>query len=161
MPFISEYDYYEGTLALTVATQRPDAAPSAVLVSAALHEEWASRARCLLREYRNNLGAYLPYYRVCKLMPAGSVREIENNYDLLRMQFSVGFTLLQSAWTADETLVFAFERNIEKAVRDLFEAHDLPHLFIPGDTPDLGDSYIDVILSLGAATNQGAWQVPS
>lgn len=158
---IEEYDFYEGVLSITVATTRPDAAPSAVLVAASMHEEYASRARCLLREFRNNLGPYLPYYGVRKILPAGSSREIDRdfNQDILRLQFNLGFALLGDAWSADEKVVFAFERNIEKAIRDLFAANQLPHLFIPGDSEVMGESYIDILFSLGAATNQGVWNV--
>lgn len=162
MPEISEYDYYDGTLAITVATQRPGAAPSSVLAAASLHEEFASRVRCALREYKHALDPYLAYYRVEKIQPAGTARDTDNqaNMDFLRLQFSLGLALLESAWSADERLVFAIERNIERAVHELFEAQGLPHTIIPGDATTLGESYIGVQFSTGAATNIGTWQVP-
>lgn len=163
MPEITEYDYYDATLAITIVTQRPDAAPSQLLVSASLHEEFAARVRKVLREFRQPLDVYLPYYAVNRIRPAGTARDIDRelNQDLLRQQFALGFSLTAAAQIADEIAVFAMERNIEKAVRDLFTANELPHIFIPGQDGVHGESYIDIVVTLGAATNQGAWNVPA
>lgn len=167
MPEIYEYDLYDASITITVATLRPDAAPANVLVAATVHEEYASRCRALLREYRligdglNTLGTALPYYRILKMQPAGSAREIERdfNQDVMRLQFSLQFTLIQEAWSADERIVFAFERNFEKAIRDLFKANSLPDVFIAGDTETMGESWIDILCTVGGGSNIGAWSV--
>ncbi len=163
MPEITEYDYYDATLAITIVTQRPEAAPSQLLVSATLHEEFAARVRKVLREFRQPLDVYLPYYAVNRIRPSGTARDIDRelNQDLLRQQFALGFSLTAAAQIADEIAVFAMERNIEKAVRDLFTANELPHIFIPGQDGVHGESYIDIVVTLGAATNQGVWNVPA
>ena len=123
MPEITEYDYYDATLAITIVTQRPEAAPSQLLVSATLHEEFAARVRKVLREFRQPLDVYLPYYAVNRIRPSGTARDIDRelNQDLLRQQFALGFSLTAAAQIADEIAVFAMERNIEKAVRDVFD----------------------------------------
>lgn len=164
---ITEYDYHGFTLSITVATQRPEAAPSGILVAGKMHDEYAARVRALLREFRatdpsagvKNLSALLTYYRITKMQPAGSAREVQGNYDLLRLQFSAEFTTIDAAQIGDERAVFAFERNIEKAVDDLFAANEIPNAFIPGEEGVLGDSYIQVLCTMGPALNQGAWNV--
>lgn len=163
MPLIQEYDYYEATLGITVVTQRPEAAPANLLVAATLHDQYAARVRGLLREWRAPLDPYLTAcgYDIRKIEPAGTSREIDRDFqqDILQMQFRLGVALNQSAWTADERVVFAFERNLEKAVADLFAANGVPHVFIPGDDETQGESFIQILVSGVAATNLGAWQV--
>ena len=160
---ITEYNQYDATLSITLATQIPDAAPSSVLTAATLHEEYAAQVRALLREYRRPLDTYLPYYEVMKIHPAGTSRDTDRefNQEVIRISFMLGLSLTSGAWTADERLVFAFERNLEKAVRDLFAANNLPHLFIAGDGTTLGESYIQIQVSMGSASNLGLWNVPA
>lgn len=158
---ITEYNYYDATLSITIATQRPEAAPSTVLAAATLHEEYAAQVRGVLREYKRGLDSYLSYYEILKIHPAGGSRDIDRdfNQDLTSLSFMIGIGLTAAAHIADERLVFAFERNIEKAVRDLFAANGLPDLYIPGDDETLGESYIQIKLSMGSASNLSLWNV--
>lgn len=162
MPTIHEYDYYNGTLTITVVTQRPDAEPSTRIAAASLHEEYAARARSLLREYKRALDPFLEFYRIEKMQPAGTARDTDEktNQDFLRLQFTVELALLDAAWTADEIEVFAIETNIERAVHKVFAAGGLPDLFIPGNQGVLGESYIGILFATGSGTNIGEWQVP-
>lgn len=161
MRFVHEYDYYEAILTISVYTQRPDAAPSSVLYAATMHEEFASRVRAALREYKAPLDPFLSYYAVRKIQPAGSVRDVDRDYnqDILRIQFSLGIALVDAAQTGDEAAVFAFERNIEQATKDLLKSLNIPHLFIPDQEGICGESYIDIICTLGTASNIGTWSV--
>ena len=161
MRLVHEYDYYEAFLTISVYTQRPDAAPSNVLYAATMHEEFASRVRAALREYKAPLNSFLEFYAVRKIQPSGSVRDVDRDYnqDILRLQFSLGFTLVDAAQIGEEAKVFAFERDIEQAVKDLLKSLDIPHLFIPDQEGICGESYIDIICTLGGATNIGEWSV--
>jgi hypothetical protein len=158
---IAEYNYYNATLSVSIVTQRPDATPSSILAAATLHEQYAAEVRVALREYKRALNAYLPYYDVIKITLAGTSRDSdrETNQEIMRISFMLGFSMTGAAQIADERLVFAFERNIEKAVRDLFTAEEIPNVFIAGDGETLGESFIHVQLSMGTATEIGLWNI--
>lgn len=170
MQEIVEYTYYEGSLTVTIATPRLDSTkPSTVMAAATVHEEFAAKVRSLMREYRVTLNpstgfdAYLPtsggfpLYGIRKVQPGGMSREVSDEFtlEITRLRFSVGFSILPTTFLANELLALAFERNIEKAVRDLFDANSVPHLTIPGDQQILGDSWIDIVFEAGPATEQG------
>ena len=158
---IAEYNFYNATLSITLATQLPDAPPSAVLPAATLHEEYSAQVRALLREYKRGLNAYLDYYDVLKIHPAGTSRDVDKdfNQEITRISFMLGVSLTAAAQIADERLVFAFERNLEKAVRDLFRANGLPDLYIAGDGETLGESFIQIQVSMGSASDIALWNV--
>lgn len=158
---ITEYDYYEASLSLTIVSKRPEVQGSAVVPASSVHEEWASRARVALREFRQPLDAYLDYYSVRVIKPSASIRDVDQvlNQDLTRLTFDLGVAMTDAAWVGDETKVFAFERNLEKAVKDLFTARGwFPALFVPGDMAMRPDDYVEIIVSAGPGSNLGTWQ---
>lgn len=158
---IFEYDYYEGSVSITIVSKRPDVQASVIVPASSVHEEWASRVRVALREFRSPLDAYLSYYSVRKIQPGASIRDVDTqlNQDLTRIQFDLGIAMIEAAWIGDETKVFAFERNLEKAVKDLFTARGgFPPVFVPGDDGVKPDDYIDVIVTMGPGSNIGQWQ---
>jgi hypothetical protein len=160
---ILEYDYYDASVTVTIATRRPEEMPSVLFVAGALHTEFVAKVRAALREKKDPLNPYLPesggfpLYGIRKIMPAGAARGVDDQYfiEITRQRFELGIAFLPSTWMAGETVALAVERHIEKAVKDLFAALGIPHLTIPGDNHKLGDSFIDVICELGGATNQG------
>jgi len=176
MQEVTEYVYYDGSVTITIATPRLDSTtPSAVMVAATVHEEFAAKVRALMREYRVtsvypsvSFDAYLPtsggfpIYGIRKIAPAGTSREVSDEYmlEITRLRFGVEFAILPTTFTADERLALAFERNIEKAMRDYFNANSVPHLTIPGDQQILGDSWIDIVFETGPATEIGLVNVP-
>jgi hypothetical protein len=163
MAEILEYDYYDATLTVTISTARPEAAPSTLFVAGSLHTEYVAKVRAVLREKRDALTPYLPVaggypiYGIRKIMPAGAMRTVESDYfmETTRQRFDLGVALLPSAWQAGELVALGVERNLEKAIKDLFAAEGIPFAVIPGDNDKLGDSYVDIMCELGPATNQG------
>lgn len=170
MQTVTEYLYYDGTVTITIATPRLDAtAPSTVMQAATVHEEFAAKVRALMRENRLELvpstsfDAYLPtaggfpLYGIRAIRPGGSSREVETDFmlEITRLRFAIEFTLLPSTFTADTLLALAFERNMEKALRDFFAANSVPNTTIPGDQQVLGDSWIDIVFETGPASEIG------
>ncbi len=158
---ILEYDYYAASLSITIVSKRPDVQASVIVPASSVHEEWASRVRVALREFRMPLDAYLAHYSVREIKPGASIRDVDTqlNQDLTRLTFDLGVAMTQAAWIGDEVKVFAFERNLEKAVKDHFAARGgFPQVFVPGDDGIRPDDYIDAIITMGPGSNIGQWQ---
>lgn len=163
MRTVQEYDYYQATLVISIHTPRPDAAPSTVFSAGALHNDYVSKVRAALREYKDGIEGYLPtaggfpLYGIRKTSPEGTLRTVDQDFQLevTTLRFGLEVAFLPSTWTAGETAALGVERNIEKAAKDYFAAQSIPFAVIPGDSDQLGDSYIDIMCELGAATNQG------
>ena len=170
MQEITEYTYYDGSLTITIATPRLDSTkPSTVMAAATVHEEFAAQIRSYLREYRLYLNPStsfdthlpssggFPLYGVRKIQPAGTSREVDGEFmiEITRLRFAIGFSILPTTFLANEKLALAFERNMEKAVKDFLDANSVPTLTIPGDMQILGDSWIDIVFEAGPATEQG------
>jgi hypothetical protein len=160
---ILEYDYFDAALTVTIATQRPEAVPSMLFVAGTLHNDLVGRIRAALREKKDALTPYLPtaggfpLYGIRKMMPGGTVRAVDSDYflEVTRLRFDMGLAFLPTAWQAGEAVALGVERHIEKACKDMFEALGVPTSVIPGDNVRLGETFIDVMCELGAATNQG------
>lgn len=181
---IQEYSAFDFTLTFTLETPRPESAPASVLVAAGIHEEWVSKCRAALREFKHvaptdaqvpaalSLGNYLPggrtapLYVIRTLAPAGSIRDVDREFwtDITRVRYSGLLCLLPAALSADERSGFAFERHLEKAVLDLFTALSLPVTFIPGDdeTRPEDRTVISLVAEIGpAALAPGRFDVPT
>lgn len=184
---IQAYCAYQGTLVVTVATPRPEAAASTVFTAASIHEDFAAKVRVALQEWKHveasaksfpaaeQLQTYLPtvtiageakpIYALRQLMPAGSPRSIDQDFQLevFQLRYDFMLVLLPAAFAGDQRLVSGIERNLEKAVHDLFDANDIPSTFIPGnmgirdeqDNTVPTRSEIDIICEMGPALTQG------
>ena len=163
MKNVLEYDYYGATLTISIHTPRPDAAPSTVFTAGTLHNEYVAKVRAALREYKDGIESYLPtaggypLYGIRKCEPQGTLRSVEQDFQLeiTTMRFGLEIAFLPSTWTVGETVALGVERNIEKAAKDYFAAQSIPYVVIPGDGDQLTESFIDIMVELGAATNQG------
>lgn len=177
------YQAYAGNLLVTVATPRPEASGSAVFTYASIHEDYCAQVRVVLQEQKHILDSsqaypaaqrlenYFPQpggnpiYALRQLMPAGTPRSIDQDFQLEIMQIRYRFmiVLLPAAFQVDQRLVSGMERNLEKAVKDLFQANSLPWEFIPGDSGIRDEasaetpirSEIDIICEMGPALEQG------
>ena len=170
---VLEYIYYGGTLTVGVHTPRMDPTPATIFVAGTIHAEYLAKVRSALREYKiteslsTGLQAYLttqggfPLYGVRKIAPAGSLRSVDTDFNLeVTMQrFVMELAMLESTFTASPEIAFAFERHIEKAVKDLFAARSIPFTVIPGDYTQLGETFIDISFELGPASEQGDIEV--
>jgi hypothetical protein len=185
---IREYNQFPFTISFTLATPRPDGAPSTVIVAAKKHEEYASQVRGVLREFKHiaptdaevpaalrlqnyfptasSGGQTIPIYFVRVLAPGPSVREVDVDFwqDVYRMRYSGLLVLTPAFIPSGERVAYAFERNLEYAVRQLFTYCSLPTNFIPGDDADRPDdrTVIDIIAEIGAAEGApGLYEVPT
>lgn len=160
---ILEYDFFDASLLITIATQRPEAVPSLFFVAGTLHHDLMGKVRSALREKKAPLDAYLPtagglpLYGVRRIAPSGTVRSVDTEYflEVTRLRFELSLALLPTTWQAGEVVALGVERHIEKACKELFEAAGVPSTTIPGDNVRLGETFVDVLCELGAATNQG------
>ncbi len=173
---ILEYNYYEGTLQIGVHTPRLNPTPATVFLAGTLHAELCARVRAALREYKSteNLStgfqSYLPtaggfpLYGVRKIAPAGSLRSVDEDFNLeVTMQrFTLGLAMLPSTFAESPEIFLAHERHIEKAVRDCLAANNLPaDMVIPGDSKQLGETWLEIMFELGPALEQGDIEVAS
>lgn len=180
---IQHYDIHPGTLTLTVATPRPEAQGSALFTAASIHEDYAARVRAILREWRHvgdaslslpvaaRLESYLPtsptgpLYALRELRPAGTLREIDADFQLeiLRLRYDFVLVDLPALFSVAPALGEARERAIESAVRALFAASDIPHIFIPGDPTarNPNDSEIDLIAEFAPVDHRRGFDIPS
>lgn len=178
---IAEYNLFPFTINITLATPRPQGAPSTVIVAAKKHEEYASAVYGALREFKhvdvspdfssskvpaelrlsnylptsNYAGKQIPLYEIKVLAPAGFLREVDVDFwqDVGRLRYTGLLSLLPSFISAEERVAFAFARHLEFAVDGLFTYLQLPTTFIPGDDADRPDdrTVIDIIAEIGPA----------
>jgi hypothetical protein len=181
---IHEYNQYPVTFNFTLSSPRPEGAASTVIIAAKKHEEWASRVRAAMREFKHidpttkqippalTLENYFPthngspLYALRTLQPAGSLREIEPDFwlDVYRLRYVALLVFLPAALHASEATAFAIERHLEKAVSDLFDYLNLPRNFLPGEEGIRPEdrSIIDIIVEVGAAEGSpGLYEVPT
>lgn len=181
---IQAYQAYAGNLLITVSTPRPEASGSAVFKYASIHEDYCAQVRVVLQEWKHILdtgqaypltqqlqnylpksAAGLPIYALRQLMPAGTPRSIDQEFQLEVMQIRYRFmiVLLPAAFQVDQRLASGMERNLEQGTKDLFAANNLPWNFIPGDSGvrDEQDvetpvkSEVDIICEMGPAIEAG------
>ena len=180
---IQAYTAYSGILSITVATPRPEAAGSVIFTAASIHEDYCAKVRVVMQEWKHieptteaypaaqQLKTYLPapngaqLYAFRQLMPAGTPRDIDAQFQLeiMRIRYEFMIVLLPAAFQSDQNLASGLERNIEKAVNDLFTANGVPSAFIPGDMGIRNEqdvevptrSEIDIICEMGPALAQG------
>ena len=90
-------------------------------------------------------------------MPEGTARSVDQDFllEVTTLRFGLEVAIYPATWAAGETIALGVERNIEKAVKDLFTAESIPFAVIPGDGDQLGESFVDISCDLGPATNQG------
>ena len=179
---VQAYTAYSGALVITVATQRIEAAPSSKFTAASIHEDYCARVRALLKEHRHidtsavaypaakRLQTYFPthegtpLYSLRQLMPAGTPRDVDPEWQLeiMRIRYEFALNVLPPAALADETVAEAHERHLEKAVHDLFQANGVPDTFIPGDeTLRSAQTEIDIVVEMGVATTRTGMEIPT
>lgn len=179
---IQAYTAYSGTLVITVATQRIDAAASTKFTAASIHEDYAAQVRALLKEHRHigetalaypatkRLQTYFPthagspLYALRQLMPSGSPRDIDPEWQLeiMRIRYDFALNVLPAAALADESIAEALERHLEKAVHDLFQANGVPDVFLPGDEMlRTAQTEIDIVVEMGPATARTGVEIPA
>lgn len=171
------YSVHPFTLTITVAT--PRAADASLLFTAArIHEDYAARVRWLLRHHRQvgptaeaypaaqRLTGHLPagYYGLRSLQPAGAPRDIDTDFQLeiTRIRYAGVLVDLPGCFQAGIEGE-ARERHLEKAVKDLFQANDVPNDFIPGDDGRRDDTRtcIDIIAELGPSDGLIGADIPA
>ena len=183
---VQAYSAYAGTLQVTVATPRPDAAPSTHFTAASVHEDYCASVRALLREYKHvgessvefpaeqriqsffptfTIGGIAkPLFALRELMPIGSPRDIDADFQLevMRIRYQFHIVILPAAFAANSVDAEAIERHVEYAIRQLFQANTVPDVFIPGDSEDRPHrSEIDIVCELGTATAKMGVDIPS
>lgn len=121
---IQAFSLYSGTLVISVATPRPEEAPSIYFTAATIHEDYCAKVRAILREWKHvapsclgvptaqRLQTYFPtlpangtnyLYAVRELRPAGSPRDIDREWmlEIMRIRYAFTLALLPAALTAD------------------------------------------------------------
>lgn len=182
---IQAYLVQQGILTIAVATPRPEEAASTHFVAAKIHEDFAAQVRALLREHKHILAsaeAYpaaqrlqtyfpvfplvtgKPLYALRELMPAGSLRDVDQEYMLETMRLRYAFTLviLPPYFGADETAAEGYERAMEFAAKRLFQVAGVPHEVIPGDNDILSgvDTTVSIMCELGPASGRNGVDIP-
>lgn len=180
---IQAYTHYSGTLSITVATPRPEAAASTTLTAATIHEDYAAKVRAALREHKHinptqtnyaaayTLQNYLPQYQgkpifvLTQLMPAGSPRGIDQQFmlEVMTLRYQFALDLLPGAHLTDDITAESKERAIEYAVKSLFTYLGIPHTVIPADNTIAGqfDTEIGIMVELGAAGCRQGVDIPA
>lgn len=183
---VQVYSQYSGTVTVTVATQRTEAAASNKFQFASIHQDYAAKVRALMKEHRHvgasslaypiakRLQTYFPVfplvtgnplYAVRELKPAGSPQDQEQEWQLeiMRIRYDLTINLLPAAFFADEIITEGIERNMQLAWKQLFDANGIPSIFIPGDQaqrPGFGTD-VDIICELGPATARTGMDLPA
>jgi hypothetical protein len=179
---VQVYSSYTGLVQITVATPRPENVPSVLFTAASVHEDYCARVRQLLREYKHvgesslqfaaalRLQTYFPatndkpFYALRELMPAGTTRDIDSEWqlELMRIRYRFHLALLPAAHQATDEEADAIERHIEYAIRRLFEVNSVaPKVFLPGDSADRGyQSDVDIVCELGEAGARVGIDIP-
>lgn len=180
---VQAYAAYAGSLIVTVATPRPETAPSTIFTAASIHEDFCAKVRVVMQEHKHieatalawpvaqRIQTYLPTYQFApiyalrQLMPAGAPRDIDQNFQLeiMRIRYEFMLVRLPASFICDQLLAEGQERNMEKAVNDLFAANSVPNSFIPGDSGIRNEqdvnvptrSEIDIVCEMGPAIGNG------
>lgn len=184
------YAAYSGTLVITVATPRAQPLPSHKFTAAKIHEDFCAKVRVALREHKHvgptcaefperlRLASYfpkhegMPLYALKELMPAGTPRDVDEGWqmEVMRIRYQFALHLTNAALIADEETAEGVERHLEFAVKSLFEALEIPAVFIPGDeetrqSPDTANptqrTEIDILVELGPATARTGVEIPA
>lgn len=179
----SVYNAYRGTASIVVSSARAEAGPAAKFVFGKVHEDVAGRTRALLREYLHcgdsaeqtpaarRLATYLPVNTVGhplfilkELQPAGTLRDIDADWQLEVMRLRYGFTvhLTMAAFGADPDIAENIEGALQFAIKSVLSNGGVPFVFLPSDQ-DVRPSEqhdVDVICELGAATERRTIDVP-
>jgi hypothetical protein len=105
-----------------------------------------------------------PLFGILELIPTGSPRDIDEQWQLEIMRIRYGFTLnlLSAAFLAAADIRGAKERHVAYAVRQLFAANGVPDVFIPGDEdvrPGSGTD-IDVVCEIATASGRLGVEIP-
>jgi hypothetical protein len=182
---IQAFTAYSGTLIVSVATPRPEEAPSTHFTAAKIHEDYCARVRALLREHKHigetalaypsaqRLQTYFPVfplvtgkplYALRSLQPAGSPRDIDRDFmlEIMRIRWSFLLVMLPAYHLANEIDADAIERHLEYACKQLFEANSVPTVVIPGDNDGINDvdSLVSIVVELGPATARTGVDIP-
>jgi hypothetical protein len=182
---IQAYTAYTGSLTIAVATPRPEEAASTHFTAAKIHEDYCARVRALLREHKHigetalaypvasRLQTYFPVfplvtgnplYAIRQLMPAGSPRDIDQEFmlEIMRIRYAFTLVILPAYFAADETTAEGIERALEYAVKKLFQAADVPDVVIPGDNEIISgvDSLVSISCELGGASARMGVDIP-
>lgn len=183
---IQAYTAYNFTLTVTVASIRPQEAPSTLFTAAKIQEDIAAQVRVLLEEHKHvgetaiaypaaqRIQTYFPtatiggvakpLFALRELMPAGSPRDIDMDWhlEIMRIRYAGFLNLLPPCWAATAAVREAKERVIEYACQQLLSTNAQLNLFIPGDDglrPGEGTT-IDIVCELGAASARQGVDIP-
>ena len=184
---VQAYAAYPGIVTITVATLRPEAAGSAIFTAASIHEDFAAKVRKVMKEHKHigdtalawpvaqRIQTYFPtfggnpIYAIRQLLPAGSPRDIDDRYmlEIMRIRYQFMLNILPAGFAASEEIESGMERNIEKAIHDLFQANGVPDAYIPGDMgirPEGNQlvterSEIDIICEMGVAEGRRGLEI--
>lgn len=182
---IQAYTFYSGTLTIAVATPRPEEAASTHFTAAKIHEDYCAQVRALLREHKHidasslaypaaqRLQTYFPVfplatgtplYALRSLMPAGSPRDIDQQFmlEIMRIRYAFTIALLPAYFSADATTAEGMERALEYAVKRLFQVAGIPDVTIPGDNEILSgvDSLVSITCEMGGAAARTGVDIP-
>lgn len=179
---VQAYCAFQGTLQITVATQRAEPMASTRFTAATIHEDYAAQVRALLKEYRHvgatslsypatkRLSTYLPthngeqIFAIRELQPIGSPRDVDDQWQLeiMRIRYSFTLHLLPAAFLVNESVAEAMERHIEYAVRQLFLANGVPDVYIPGDQELRSGTgtEVDISCEMGPSSGRVGVEIP-
>jgi len=156
-----------------------------VFYAASIHEDYCARVGGVLREFKHvgsdaqawpaaaRLQTYLPtengapIYAFKQVMPGGILRDVDGEWQLevMRIRYELVVNLLPVAFLGNEIEAEAISRNVQAAIKGLFDALGVPSVYIPGASEAnirLGDrSDIDIIAEVGPASARGAVEIPT
>lgn len=182
---IQAYTAYTGSLTIAIATPRPEEAASTHFTAAKIHEDYCAQVRALLREHKHigetalaypaaqRLQTYFPIfpavtgtplYALRSLMPAGSPRDIDQQFmlEIMRVRYAFTLVILPAYFAANETTAEGIERAMEYATKRLFQVAGIPDVVIPGDNEILSgvDSLVSITCELGGASARMGVDIP-
>lgn len=181
---VQAYTQYPVSVTITVCTPRSEPGASTVFYAASIHEDYCAKVGVALREYKHvgsdaqswpassRLQTYLPrflgspIYAFKQVMPGGVFRDVDAVWQLevMRIRYEFVVNLLPGAFLGTDIECEAISRNVQSAIKGLFDALSIPSVYIPGAAAAdirLGDrSDIDIIAEVGPASARGAVEIP-
>lgn len=180
------YTVFPGVITITAETLRSEPRASAKFTAANVHQDFIARVGAVMREHKHigqtalafpaaqRLQTYFPVfplvtgnplYAIRELVPLGAVSEFVGDWQMeqsmMRYQFMLNW--LPAALIADEEVAQGMTRNIVFAVKKLFQANNIPDVYLPGDVDVrvMDRTEIDVTCDLGQGSGRVEVEIPS
>lgn len=179
---VQVYKALPGVFTITIASSRVEKAPSHLFVFDSLHKQIGGLVRAILMEHKQTPPAFIewpaqlrlasyfptqndaPIYRVAELTPAGTLRDVDAEFqiEVMRIRFAFMLHLLPGAFLVDDTIGQGVDAHLAKAIKQVLLAAGLANVSEPGDEtirPQDGTD-VDCFVELGAAGGRDGAEVP-